>query len=277
MLPLKIATDFRLNANIAKDSEVDLFRKLAKSIVKNSRSVFVEETHGATKYNVSFALTTGASTRCEIADLLIVSRSKSAPFLRATFWQAKKQKSSRWVSLGSSDQHIDFKGQFNQWDLLSRRPSVSGIAPFHPPPDLLSSFDSASIGSFGVFYERASEIEVMHSIAEFVACGSPKAKHPILVANAFLERYSYMYCEAAVRPTLQHFLQALFSHQIGAPLLPSESAHQWLVGYVKSKVLASGQDLPSDFFLGYETQDPLDGNTTGDGISVLLVDTDAVA
>jgi len=274
MPQLKIATDFRLSANIAKDSEVELFRKLAKSIVRNSSSVFVEETHGASRNNVSFTLTTGKCTRCEIADLLIVTRSKFVPFLRATFWQAKKQKCPTWVSLGSTDQHIDFKGQFNQWDLLSRRPTVSGVAQFYPPPDLLSSFDSASIGSFGVFYERAAVIEVMHSIAEFVTCGSPKAKHPTLVANAFLEKYSYMYGEAAVRPTLELFLQALFGHQIGAPLVPGEPAHQWLAVYAKSKVVASGQDLPTDFFFGYETQRTLDESPSGDGISVLLVDAD---
>jgi len=120
----KIVTDFRTNVNFAGDGEVDLFRKLAEAIVRNSKSLFVGETHSATKYNVSFDLTTGVKTRCEIADLLIVSKSVQFPFLRATFWQAKKQKTSKWVSLKSSDQHIDFSGQFNQWDLLSRRPAV---------------------------------------------------------------------------------------------------------------------------------------------------------
>jgi len=267
----KIVTDFRTNANFAGDGEVDLFRKLAKAIVKNSKSLFAEETHGATKYNVSFDLTTGVKTRCEIADLLIVSKSVRFPFLRATFWQAKKQKTSKWVSLKSSDQHIDFSGQFNQWDLLSRRPAVAGISPFFPPSDLLSSFDSASIGSFGIFHERSSNIEVIHSIAEFIACGNPKAKHPTMVANAYFEKYFYGHREVIVRSALKSFLDALFSHQIGAPLVPTEAAHQWLASYVAAKVAASGQDIPAGFFSGFDSPRALDISGSGDGVSILLV------
>lgn len=156
MSATSISTAFRAAANFSIDGEVELFRKLAKAIEGGSSSIFVEETHGAVKYNVEFNLTTGIKTRCEIADLLIISRSNFAPFYRATFWQAKKQAKTKWVAHGTVDRHVDFKGQFNQWDLLSRRPVIAGVPPFMPPSDLLASFDSGSIGSFGVFYERAS-------------------------------------------------------------------------------------------------------------------------
>jgi hypothetical protein len=232
----------------------------------------VEETHGPTKYNVSFSRTDGTSTRCEIADLLIISRSAHYPFLRATFWQAKKQNKSKWVSFSSPDKHIDFKGQFNQWDLLSRRPAVSGIAPFLPPTDLLSCFDSASIGSFGIFYEKASKIEVMHSTAEFVACGSPKPKHSTMVANAYLERYLYYGHEVIVRATLEPFLEALFGHQIGALLTPAKTAHRWLTSYAAAKLAASDQNVSSDFFLGFDAPSAIDSSDRGDGVSVLFVD-----
>lgn len=268
----KIAADFRASASFSKDNEVQLFRKFANAIVANTRSVFIDETHGATKCNVSFTLTSGSSTRCEIADLLILSRSKNASYLRATFWQAKKQRKSKWVALGSNDKHVDFTGQFNQWDLLSRRPAILGVASFQPPSDLLNSFESASIGSFGVFYERASQIEVMHSVAEFVTCGSPTAKHPTLVTNAFVERYGYLTGEVVVRSTLVPLLEALIQHRVGAPLLSHVSAHQWLVGYARSKVAASGQTIPADFFDGYDTPRILDLASVNDGMSVLLVD-----
>jgi len=81
-----ISTAFRATAKFSIDGEVELFRKLAKAIEKGSSSIFVEETHGAVKYNVEFDLTTGIRTRCEIADLLIISRSDSPPCYRATFW-----------------------------------------------------------------------------------------------------------------------------------------------------------------------------------------------
>ncbi|MGX9525886.1 hypothetical protein ACXHWJ_16830 [Alcaligenes nematophilus] len=268
---VKIERNFRATANFSIDGEVELFRKLAKAIVKCSQSVFVEETHGATKYNVSFNLTTGTTTRCEIADLLIISKSKRHPFLRATFWQAKKQKNPNWVSLATTDRHIDFSGQFNQWDLLSRRPSINGISSFQPPSNLLSSFDSGSIGSFGIFYERDLKIELMHSTAEFIVCGKPKAKNPKMVTNAFLERYFYMGGEIIVRSALRPFLKALFDHQIGARLSPTDSAHQWLVAYAAKKVMDSGQDIPSNFFAEFDNPRALDASGGDDGVSVLLV------
>lgn len=274
MTVASIANNFRTSASFATDGEVALFRKLAIAITNSSNSVFVDETHGATTHNVAFNLTTGVSTRCEIADLLIITKSKNHPFLRATFWQAKKQSNPKWISLGTSDKHIDFKGKFNQWDLLSRRPPIQGIAPFHPPSDLLSSFDSASIGSFGVFYQRNSKIEVMHSVAEFIACGSPRSAKPTLVANAFLERYSYMGEEVAVRVALEPFLGALFEHQIGAPVLMTEPSHQWLVSYAATKVAVSGQEIPDNFFIDFDYSRPLDVSGKSDGVSVLLVDTD---
>lgn len=124
---INIANDFRSMSNFTKDGEVDLFRSFSEAIVKNTNSIFIDETHGATKCNVNFDLTTGNKTRCEIADLLIISKRKDIPFLRATFWQAKKQKNPKWIARSSTDNHLDFKGQFNQWDLLNRRPDIDGV------------------------------------------------------------------------------------------------------------------------------------------------------
>lgn len=272
MTALDIANDFRASACFACDDEVDLFKKLYRSIEGKTRAVFIEETHGATKYNVEFSLTTGAGTRCEIADLLIISKSGRVPFLRATFWQAKKQRNPKWVSIASSDMHVDFTGQFNQWDLLSRRPHVSGILPFQPPGDLLSCFDSASIGSFGIFYERASKIEIIHSVAELIGCTSPKAKHPKMVANAFLEKYFYSNGEVLVRTTLESFLSALLDHEIGAPVQGGKATHRWLISYAKAKVVAANREVPNEFFDGYDVPLNPEVGATGDGISLLLID-----
>jgi|GEM_PF-4441193 hypothetical protein len=268
-----IAAAFRSAANFSSDGEVELFRKLSKAIESGSSSLFVEETHGAVAYNVEFTLTAGSKTRCEIADLLIISRSDFVPFYRATFWQAKKQSTSKWVSRGTADRHVDFKGQFNQWDLLSRRPAIAGIYPFRPPGDLLSSFGSASIGSFGVFYERASQIELAYSVAEFISCSSPKAQTSAMVVNGYIERYVYNGSEVLVRTELQAFLDALLHHQVGAPLDLSMASHRWLLAYARTKASAVAQDRElADFFddaddLGIELRNG------EDGLSVLLVDT----
>lgn len=272
-----IASAFRTAAKFSTDNEVELFRKLAKAIENGSPSVFIEETHGAVKYNVEFSLTTGTVTRCEIADLLIISRSNFAPFYRATFWQAKKQAKTKWVALGTTDRHVDFKGQFNQWDLLSRRPAVTGLPPFTPPSDLLSSFRSGSIGSFGVFYERASQIELVHSVAEFISCGSPRAKHPVMVANAHIEQYYYNGQEILVRTELLTFLEALLGHQVGAPLDVSTAAHKWLLAYARTKVVAVSGTSFDAFFDRADDVPLIDVPRRSDGLSVLLVDTRGAA
>ena len=268
-----ISTKFRADAKFSSDGEVELFRKLAKAIEYSSSSIFVEETHGAVKYNVEFNLTTGIKTRCEIADLLIISRSDSAPFYRATFWQAKKQAKSKWVALGTPDRHVDFKGQFNQWDLLSRRPAIIGVPPFIPPGDLLTSFSSGSIGSFGVFYERASQIELVHSVANFISCSNPRARNSMMVANGQLEQYFYNGSEVLVRTELQTFLDALLNHQVGAPLDLEIPTHKWLMGYARSKVSANRGQVFNAFFDAIGDIGIMDVPQSNDGLSVLLVDT----
>jgi hypothetical protein len=270
----KIVTDFRAKSNFTKAGEVDLFRNLAVSIAGYSDSTFINETHGAKVCNVNFTSITGKSETCEIADLLIVSCSAHGA-LRATFWQAKKQGKSKWLGATTGNEHFDFKGQFNQWDLLSRRPSIAGVGSFDPPASLLSSFDSASIGSFGVFYLRGSLIEVNHSVAEFVTCHNPTSKHSKMAINGYLTKYQYSLGEIITRPTLESFLAALFAQQVGALLNPAEKAHLWLVAYARSKavkVYGNNIDLSRlDRFLNDRPPIDLGANGHGDGLSVLIV------
>lgn len=267
-----IASAFRAAAKFSVDDEVGLFRKLAKAIEGGTPSLFIDETHGAVKCNVEFSLTTGVTTRCEVADLLIISKSDWRPFYRATFWQAKKQSKNRWVALGTADRHVDFKGQFNQWDLLSRRPAVMGVPPFVPPSDLLSSFCSGSVGSFGVFYERGSKIELTYSIAEFISCANPKAKRPEMVANAYLENYLYNYEEVIVRTGLVSFLEALLDHHVGAPIDVSNAANAWILAYARKKAATVESGRLDDFFDLFDSDTDIDIPQSSDGLSVLLVD-----
>lgn len=239
-------------------------------------SVFIDETHGGSVCNVSFQSVVGKTETCEIADLLIISIS-SSDRLRATFWQAKKQGASKWIGSSTGNEQFDFDGQFNQWDLLFRRPMISGVGKFHPPSDLLSSFSSAAIGSFGVFYQRGSLVEVAHSTAEFVACHNPKVKHPKMCINGYLQRYYCAEQEVLVRPTLEGFVTALLDWQIGAMLNPTEPAHRWLAQYVKRK--STGAQLPPEVIraldnYGGKGDDLTDDNALmlpGDGLSILFV------
>ena len=271
----KVAADFRGTTNFATMDEVDLFRALAKSIVKYSPSTFVDETHGGNVCNVKFTSVVGNSETCEIADLLIISCGSSGQ-LRATFWQAKKQDKSKWLSLVGGDKQFDFKGQFNQWDLLCRRPMVAGVARFRPPADLLSSFGSSSIGTIGVFYKDANGIQVNHSVAEFVGCSNPKPSSSRMTINGYISRYSFNAQEVISRTSLDAFLEALFACQIGAPLDPSVRSHAWLLSYVSKKIAqrnAIGNKAVISFGgSGVNTpQNDLDGYEPEDGLSVLVV------
>jgi len=276
-----IINDFRSKISFVKNKEVDLFRSLASAIESHSQSTFVNETHGANVCNVSFTSVAGKTETCEIADLLIISCAPNGT-IRATFWQAKKQGKSKWLSTVIGSEYLDFDGQFNQWDLLCRRPSILGVNSFHPPSDLLSSFTSASIGSFGVFYQGVTDVEVNHSVAEFVACHNPTVKHPKMSINAYLGKYYYSAAEVIVRPTLNAFLEALFSHQIGALLDPTVIAHRWVVAYARSKsakAKAAGNiDLSTfDRFLNDMPPIDLGLNGPGDGLSVLFVNVESKA
>jgi len=233
----RIVKEFRSNASWAVHNEVELFRCLASAIQKFSRSTFIDETHGGKVCNVEFDSVLNTTEVCEISDLLIMSISRTNE-IRATFWQAKKEKKSRWLFRNSLTTCLDFTGQFNQWDLLARRPTIRPAYGFNPPHDLLSAFDSASIGSFGVFYEHKQNIEVAHSVAEMVTCAKP-AKTSLAI-NSYLHKYNYHHSEAIGCLTLDGFLHALFAFRIGALIDSRQTAHAWLISRVLSKAKASG-------------------------------------
>lgn len=268
----QIIKKFRSAVSFSTHNEVSLFRELAGAIQANSKSVFIDETHGPKKCNVYFTNCLGAKDRCEISDLLIVTFiSKDRP-LRATFCQAKKEPKSEWASSKSKVRQLDFNAQFNQWDLLARRPRISGAEKFSPPENLLSGAASSSIGSFGTFYERNGTIEVFHSVAEFVSCRNPNAKHPSFISNGLLNRYKFAHQEAIARVKLRGFLAALFRYQIGSLLLPTSPSDVWLAKYAQSKASQMAIQIYPDFFSLYDRVS-IDGEIGAfdDGVSVLLI------
>lgn len=265
-----IVADFRSNLKF-KTIEVGLFRTLAKSIAKNSKAVFIDETHGNV-CQVKFTSALGKPERCEIADLLIISILKKSSF-RATFWQAKKETQSKWTRTNTGGQ-LDFKGQYNQWDLLCNRPRIQGVNKFNPPHTLLSSFDSPSIGSFGIFYEKANNIELSYSIAEFVSCHNPHAKSCRMTINGYLEKYMFGRHETISKISIRDFLHSLFSHQIGADLDSNVSDHKWLIQYVQNKLRFSNEkkidpNVFRDFLRDYGDDD---SPQSKDGLSILIIE-----
>ena len=272
----QIASKFRSSVNFTTHGEVTLFRELAGAIQSTSKSVFIDETHGSSKCNVRFTNCLGAKDRCEIADLLIITYASKERPLRATFWQAKKEPKSEWASSNSKVRQLDFKAQFNQWDLLARRPKIDGVGKFTPPTNLLSDARSSSIGTFGTFYERNGKIEVFHSVAEFVSCTNPNSKHPNFVSNGLLSRYSFANQEAISRITLEEFLVALFGFQVGSILLPTSQSDAWLASYAQTKARQMGVPIDPNFFSQYDQPNvSVDIDAAEDGLSILFVHAEA--
>lgn len=276
----KIISTFYSSTKFSSDNEVALFRKFALAIQAESSSTLIDETHGGGVCNVSFTSPTNKIETCEIADLLIISYSQSQDAWRATFWQAKKQGVSKWINVTQDGSQLDFKGQFNQWDLLSRRPEVSGVKGFQPPKDILSGFSSPSIGTYGIFYEKGGSIEVAHSIAEFISCPSPATKSPMLAINGYLSKYSMYERELMSTLTLEGFLGALFDFRIGAKLDSANNTHRWLMERIRGK-LKEQEKLPFEGhieqiegFLNHDVSDDIVFDDFGGGLSILLVNTD---
>lgn len=173
----KILEYFSENADCS-DDEVQLFRKFGKGITNYTNAVYVAETHGAHKANVEFKSQVHyVPTRCEIADLLLIAVDPLNG-IRATFLQVKKRTGHRgykWVSLSNHSPlpMFDFKGQFNQWELLATLRKIRGVGKFHPPKDLLSGASSCAIGSFGVFYcDNSNKVDMLYSIAKYISAST---------------------------------------------------------------------------------------------------------
>lgn len=245
----KLISNIRRKCNFINDNEVDLFRSMAKELLKRSKGVFIDETHGKV-CNVTFNSIRGVTEQCEISDLLIITVDKKKNFARATFWQAKKETSPKWIINATTPSHnncFDFKGQFDQWELLSYRHDINGVAKFKPPKKLLSSFNSPSIGSYGVFYEEAKMLELNYSVAEFVTSTTlpPVRKYSKskpqsrMVINGKLSKYTYGLDEKIVCNNILDFLTALTQNQIGARIETTKPEHSWLIGSIKSQINSS--------------------------------------
>ena len=165
--------------------------------------------------------------------------------------------------------NFDFKGQFNQWELLSHRPTIQGVAKFKPHPHLLKNASSPSIGSYGVFHENNGLVEVNYSVAEMVS-SSAVSPHPRMVINELIKSYENWHGEVLVRSDLASFLSAINDFRVGALIEMTEDSDLWLRSYVNGK---SNMNGASDFIDPDNQDDAIDSE--GDGMSVLLITVDS--
>ena len=270
----QVIKDFRNRSTFSSDGEVQLFRHLALSIVANANGLFIDETHGRVA-QVEFTSPINGLEHCEISDLLIVVKHTNRKLYRATFWQAKKERHPRWPIMGGAG-NFDFEAQFNQWELLSQRPRIKGMTTFRPPIDLLSGASSPSIGSFGVFFEHNDKIEVNYSVAEVVS-SSGVTKHPRMVINGYLAKHWAWNQEMLVRNDLRSFLESIDDFAVGAIIDPASTSGRWLAGYIAGKCVANNHDsfIDENDFDGPPDYVEVGPNREGDGISVLMIETES--
>ncbi|OBU39636.1 hypothetical protein CTM76_08455 [Photobacterium phosphoreum] len=275
----KLVKAIRASCNFSIDGEVELFRKTAIELTNLLPAIFIDETHGGNVCNVEFNSIKNTIETCEISDLLIVVVDNKRKCARATFWQAKQEKRSKWVSqyAGNTDGSFDFKAQFNQWELLSYRPEVRPTPNFSPPKDILASPFSPSIGSFGVFYEKNNLLELNYSVAEMVSSTSFNPSSSRFTINEKLSQYSAWENEVLVRKDLESFLTALINFQIGSLIIPQHSSHQWLISYVQTQMSSlknirySNSAFNPNLTL-FKDVPRVDINDSNGGLSILVVD-----
>lgn len=206
-------------------SEVDLFRQMmAVFKICYHATVILSETH---RNYVGFSTTdlkTGQAipnqTR-EIADLRIITYSRSMKVARETYLQAKATSNSLQGNT------FRFNGDWYQYDLLSRRPVV--MPPLKKPPywrvlwrpEFLNEALLPSMGSYGIFYEDdQSEVNFAYQPANLLKSSGTGKKNRSFEINANLPKYAKL----LGLPDLQHtydvdeFEYAVTHNLIGSPI-----------------------------------------------------------
>lgn len=206
-------------------SEVDLFRQMmAVFKICYHATVILSETH---RNYVGFPTTdlkTGQripnQTR-EIADLRIITYSRSMRVARETYLQAKA------TTKGLIDNAFRFDGDWYQYDLLSRRPVV--MPPSKKPPywrvlcrpQFLAEALLPSMGSYGIFYrDGQSKVNFAYQPANLLIASGTGKKNRSFEIDATVPKYANM----LGIPDLQHtydvdeFEYAVTHNLIGSPI-----------------------------------------------------------
>jgi hypothetical protein len=227
-------------------AEVPLFQQMHKALVGLSGKFDIEEYHGTAHQvafagNGSFART---NARCELSDLMIVTFSSVTKSARLTYLQAKSERATLPSVCGRQ-----FSANLEQWFLLEKRPPITGVGKFNPPPDLLASALLPSIGSFAFFYKDPSgDFQTYYAAANFLIppkiysqrYGKLRAIGPCHVGTTA----TYPECSAACGN--RTFAESLFRLEIGTPIDSSISqaigTRNWLAANLRASIREAQQE-----------------------------------
>jgi hypothetical protein len=232
---------FRATTTGYSQNEIPLFRALRSSILSLSNNFQVEVYHG-NSHQVRFSGNGSEAryaARCELSDLAILVYSPLAKSIRLTYLQAKSER----VRFSSVCGH-QFYANLEQWFLLSQRPHISGIGKFSPPLDLLSGAILPSVGTFAFFYKDSlGHFQVYFATADYLA---PTKKYPsqygkVIAIGPCHFRIIAGHDECAAACGNIAFARALYSMQIGTPIMPTSTnnnltTRNWLASNLDSLV-----------------------------------------
>lgn len=299
-----LAHFFRIETHGSSPKEVPLFRTLQTALRRLSNYAHVEEYHGnASQVEFSPPVHTPynwarSSPQCELADLLIVVFTTRKPqSIRLTLFQAKSERD--WRSPDLSDRPW-FKGNMEQWDLLSRRPQINGAySTFSPPRGLLHDAVLPSVGSFGFFFRRSanSDYNLYYTRASSLQPTFNYANRHggrLIVSDPNLYNEQHGYAEACRANSICSFGALLHSHLIGTPIHPdadqyndgaSRRIRNWLVNSVRQAVEEKGLETGGEgvevgqrFLEAYGDDVEAENASYSFGTkSLLLVNTDAAS
>lgn len=242
-----------------------LFRAFRAAILSLSNQFLIEEFHG-NKHQVAFV---GRGSwcrklpRCEISDLLILTfRERPSISVRMTFLQIKRAGNLQSLCHEYPNFRTPriFSANLEQWDLLSRRPSILGIPPFDPPAHLLRGALLPSVGSYGVFHKVDKKaVGFLYSSAHMLRpVGKPNSKHWRLMTRACnhqIRRILSGYTETVMTCCLAYFGAHLFDGTIGTPIdlvnvtstadrLWRMETRTWLANVLSSLIRTTDARLP---------------------------------
>jgi hypothetical protein len=241
-----------------KVNEIFLFKEMATSLNRHSRSMFIQETHGRKGW-VQFASNlTGKNETKEIADLLIICKNQRNE-IKISFLQAKYHKKS-------TAPFLKFYGDYLQLELLQTRPFISPNNSFRFPPHILNFSSYKSLTTYGIFYlDSNNEINLLYTIATHLKQVGKRLKGSILFPGNHscpqINCFTGTHVEICSTCEIDLYERALLSFFIGAPIIHDASILLSIRG-ILSRALY--QNEVSDADLIKEFIDALNENSSND-------------
>lgn len=281
---------FDLESLASGFTEIEQFRAMMRAFGALRPTFYVEEFHG---FKRQIYFNTGLPwlrrrARCELCDVLIVTYSTVGGFeSRLTLFQAKLSRKSHSTNRKTRLIELqEFRGNYEQWRLLSSRPQLLATTVFSPPRDLLSSAIMPSVGTFGVFYKGNSGlVEMFYAAADCLRplhtpkgpCG--RIGQLSTLSGGPAQRVVASRLEATYRPSIAAFAKALFQLKIGTPIHEDRpgiatSRHEPLSSWVRGVIAAQLASMDGESVTARELLDrlgPADPLPAGSDVPSLVV------